>query len=55
MATKLYEQAAPAGQPPGAGDPPPNGGPPPGASGGDGAPGAKRKGDVIDAEFEEGA
>jgi molecular chaperone DnaK len=55
MATKLYEQAAPAGQPPGAGAPPPNGGAPGGAPGGDGAAGGKRKGDVIDAEFEEGA
>jgi molecular chaperone DnaK len=48
MATKLYEQAAP---PPG-----PDGGPPPGAGpgGGDGSS-SKKKGDVIDAEFEEGA
>ena len=47
IATKLYEQAAP---------PPGPGGPPPGA-GGDGGngPSSKKKGDVIDAEFEEGA
>jgi molecular chaperone DnaK len=51
IATKLYEQAAP---PPGPGGP--GGGPPPGA-GGDGGngPSSKKKGDVIDAEFEEGA
>jgi len=48
MATKLYEQAAP---PPGPGGPPPPGA---GAGGGDG-PSSKKKGDVIDAEFEEGA
>jgi molecular chaperone DnaK len=44
MASKLYEQAGPpaGGPPPGAGAPPP----------GDGG---KKKGDVIDAEFEEGA
>ncbi len=46
IATKLYEQAGP---PPGAGGP---GAPPPGASDGQGA---RKKGDVIDAEFEEGA
>jgi molecular chaperone DnaK len=49
LATKMYEQAGP---PPGAG------GPPPGA-GGDAASGGggpkKKGGDVIDAEFEEGA
>ncbi|HEX3597076.1 MAG TPA: molecular chaperone DnaK [Polyangiaceae bacterium] len=47
IATKLYEQAGP---PPGAGGPPPPGGDD-GQSGG----GPKKKGDVIDAEFEEGA
>jgi molecular chaperone DnaK len=46
IATKLYEQAPP---PPGQDGPPP-----PGAAGGDG-PSSKKKGDVIDAEFEEGA
>ncbi|HEX4341091.1 MAG TPA: molecular chaperone DnaK [Polyangiaceae bacterium] len=47
IATKLYEQAGP---PPGAG------GAPPGADGqSGGGPSNKKKGDVIDAEFEEGA
>jgi molecular chaperone DnaK len=56
MATKLYENAGPGAAPPGAPGGP-NGGPPPGPGAGpDGqAPGGKRKGDVIDAEFEEGA
>jgi len=48
MASKLYEQAGP--PPEGGGAPPPGAGaPPPGNGGG------KKKGDVIDAEFEEGA
>jgi molecular chaperone DnaK len=48
IATKLYEQAGP---PPGAGGPD---APPPGAGEGQSG-GSKKKGDVIDAEFEEGA
>jgi molecular chaperone DnaK len=55
MATKMYESA---GGPPGGVPPGDNGATPPGTGGGapqaDGAPGKKR-GDVIDAEFEEGA